>query len=76
MMSIEKNTASQFASDFFNDLKTGKIKKECMTNHFQEFSEGLEELHRDRFCMYLKSCGCIGAGDVPRYSGLWPVPRF
>lgn len=59
MMSTEKNTSSQFASDFFNDLKTGKIKKECMTNHFHEFSEGLEKLHRERFCIYLKSCGCF-----------------
>lgn len=59
MMSTEKDKAGQFANDFLNDLKTGKIKKECMTNHFQEFFEGLEELHRDRFCIYLKSCGCF-----------------
>ena len=59
MMCTEKNTASQFASDFLNDLKTGEIEKECMTNHFQEFSEGLEDLHKDRFCTYLKSCGCF-----------------
>ena len=59
MTNTEKNGAGQFANDFLNDIRTGKIKKECMMNHFQEFSEGLEELHRERFCMYLKSCGCF-----------------
>ena len=58
MMSTEKNNANQFASGFLSDLKAGRIKKECMTNHFQEFSAGLGELHRDRFSTYLKSCGC------------------
>lgn len=58
IMSTE-NKARQFADDFLNDLKTGKFNEKVHKESFQDFSEGLAELHRDRFCTYLKSCGCF-----------------
>ena len=59
MMNAKENKAGQFAKEFLNDLKTGKIKEEYITSYSHEFSEGLEEVHRDKFCTYLKSCGCF-----------------
>jgi hypothetical protein len=51
--------AKRFATDFLNDLENGTIKKECMTNHFADFSEGLELLYKERHCAYFVSCGCL-----------------
>ena len=59
MMNVKENKSSQFAKEFLNDLKTGKIKKEYITSYSHEFSEGMAELHKDRVCTYLKLCGCF-----------------
>lgn len=48
----------QFAMEFLNDIKKGTIKKDCMVNHSYDFTGGMENLYRDRFNMYLSSCGC------------------
>ena len=48
----------QFAIELLEDIMTGKIVKDCMINHSDEFTGGLEDLHRKRFQTYLSSCGC------------------
>ncbi len=53
------SAAYQFAVEMLSDLKFGKLHKDCMMNRFGEFTSGLEELHRERLCSYLNSCGCF-----------------
>lgn len=52
------DAGSQFAMELLEDMTTGKIVKDCMVNHSDEFTGGMEELHRKRFQVYLGSCGC------------------
>lgn len=52
------DTGSQFALELLEDIMTGKIVKDCMVNHSDEFNGGVEDLHRKRFQTYLGSCGC------------------
>lgn len=51
--------AKKFAVDFLRNLENGTIKKECMTNHFSDFSGGLEQLYKEKHCAYFNSCACL-----------------
>lgn len=53
-----KTMAQEFAEKLLKDMEQGIIQKDCMTNHFKDFTGGMEELHRDRYRSYLSSCGC------------------
>lgn len=50
--------AQEFAEKLLKDIEQGIIQKDCMTNHFKDFTGRMEELHRDRYRSYLSSCGC------------------
>lgn len=50
--------ANRFAEKLLRDIEQGVIQKECMTNHFRDFTGGMEKLHRERYRSYLSSCGC------------------
>lgn len=52
------NKGYQFASELLEDMKNGAIEKDCMENHSDDFTGGMEKLHRERFKLYLSSCGC------------------
>ena len=58
MKRADTDAGRQFAMELLEDIRTGKIVKDCMVNHFDEFTGGMEELHRQRFHAYLGSCGC------------------
>lgn len=53
-----KRMAQEFAEKLLKDMEQGTIQKDCMTNHFEDFTGGMEELHRERYRSYLNSCGC------------------
>ena len=52
------DAGSQFALELLEDIMAGRIVKDCMVNHSDEFTGGMEDLHRRRFQTYLSSCGC------------------
>ena len=54
----KKDAGRQFAMEFLDDIKLGRILKDCMVNHSDDFTGGMEKLHRKRFNTYLSSCGC------------------
>lgn len=58
MKNKANNEGRQFAIEFLNDIKHRRIMKDCMINHSEDFTGGMEELHRKRFNTYLGSCGC------------------
>lgn len=59
MTNRKSDEGRQFALDFYNDIKYGRILKDCMMNHSDDFTRGMEKLHRNRFITYLGSCGCF-----------------
>lgn len=59
MSNKKDSSAYQFATEVLKDLESGVIQKDCMINHFGEFTGGLEELYRERHRSYLNSCGCF-----------------
>ncbi|MCM1044870.1 MAG: hypothetical protein NC417_05125 [Candidatus Gastranaerophilales bacterium] len=58
-MKHQTNEGYLFALEFLSDIQNGIIAKECMTNHSENFTGGMEDLHRERFNVYLSSCGCF-----------------
>lgn len=57
MESRKKIESCQFATELLDDIKSGRIKKDCRVNHSDDFTGGMEKLHKKRFNMYLSSCG-------------------
>lgn len=53
-----KRMGQEFAEKLLKDMEQGIIQKDCMTNHFKDFTGGMEALHRDRYRSYMSSCGC------------------
>lgn len=53
----KKEDGHQFAMEFLDDVRLDRIMKDCMMNHSDDFSGGMEKLHRERFNRYLSSCG-------------------
>jgi len=53
-----KRMGQEFAEKLLKDMEQGIIQKDCMTNHFKDFTGGMEGLHRDRYRSYMSSCGC------------------
>lgn len=58
MRENQKNEGRQFALELLDEMKSGAIVKACMGNHSDDFTGGMENLHRERFRQYLGSCGC------------------
>lgn len=58
MESRKKVESRQFAAELLDDIKFGRIEKDCMVNHSDNFTGGMEKYHRKRFNLYLSSCGC------------------
>ncbi|MDE5820485.1 MAG: hypothetical protein K2N41_01520 [Lachnospiraceae bacterium] len=58
MESRKKDASRQFAQKLLDDIKSGRIEKDCPVNHSDDFTGGMEKLHEKRFHMYLSSCGC------------------
>lgn len=56
-MDIQK--ADRFSVEFVTDLKQGIILKDTLPIYSDDFSEGIEELHRERFVKYMGSCSCF-----------------
>lgn len=54
----KKDEGRQFAMELLDDMKSGRIEKDCMVNHSDDFTGGMEKFHRKRFHTYLGSCGC------------------
>ncbi|EOS22712.1 hypothetical protein C806_03324 [Lachnospiraceae bacterium 3-1] len=54
---MKKRMGNEYGRKLVTELKTGVFQKDYRTNHGPDFAEGLEELHRYRFRVYLGSCG-------------------
>ncbi|MDE6969989.1 MAG: hypothetical protein K2P69_09560 [Eubacterium sp.] len=52
-----KKMENGYGKKLVTALETGAFQKDYRTNHGPDFTDGLEELHRYRFRVYLGSCG-------------------
>ena len=48
-----------YGTRLVNALETGAFVKDFRPNHGSDFTGGLENLHRERFRLYMGSCGCF-----------------
>lgn len=54
---MKKRIENGYGRKLVTALENGTFRKDYRTNHGPDFTEGLEELHKYRFHVYLGSCG-------------------
>ena len=59
MEQLMSEKGHMYGKMLFESLKNGQFKKEHRSNHFEDFTEGLESLRLYNFRSYISSCSAI-----------------